>query len=305
MSKMSHIATSCQGFFLAFCLSLLTVLPLKAQTSQADSLRFLPEVDVVDVGMKKKTVCGGLVNTFAATRIQEYMLGIGPANVLDTYLSPETYKGSAVSLSSVDRRLRFDTETRTYRKWQHQSTWQVSLNMASNRANNADYLGGSLAFQYDWLRRVNRYLAVGPMVEAFLGGLYNTRNGNNPAQLYAQAEAGVTLLAEKSFSFLNKNFGIDYEASLPFLGATFSPQYGQSYYEIFTRGNYDHNIAVTSPFNALSLRQRISLDFRLGRHVFRIGYMGNYRQREVNNLKYHDYDHQLLLGYTKYFTVKL
>ena len=95
-----------------------------------------------------------------------------------------------------------------------------------------------------------------------------------------------------------------YEVSIPLVGLMFSPNYGQSYYEIFTKGNYDHNLVPTWVGNAPSLRQMLTLDYRIGRTAVRIGYLGDYRQASVNHLKSHYYSHGLVVGIVRKFSIK-
>ena len=229
------------------------------------------------------------------TENKQTLFGIGTASILDTYLSPEEYKGISVCVLSIHERQKADSP------WTRQTLWAFHVTKASNRANNADILGGHLDFQYDWLRSVPcSYvnLKAGPSAGATAGGLYNTRNGNNPAQLLANADASITVAADRGLQLFHKDLHISYYASLPLFGAAFSPQYGQSYYEIFTQGNYDHNIILNTPLHALSLRHILTVDIPIRNHHLRVGYLGDYRQREANSLKHHHYAHELLLGYS-------
>ncbi len=86
------------------------------------------------------------------------------------------------------------------------------------------------------------------------------------------------------------------EVAVPLVGVMFSPSYGQTYYEKFNLGNYAHNIVPTQLYSAPSQRYRLCIDVPIGSTALRIGYEGDMRQAQPNNLKYHAYTHQLLIG---------
>ena len=208
------------------------------------------------------------------------MIGWGYVDMLDTYLSPERYKGWQVNYLSHTTHEREDRRISTL------SVQQGSFAHADNRSGNANEMQAMYHFAYAWHYNwhfLNQRLNVkaGGMLNTHLGMLYNARNSNNPMQAKVGLNVAPSVMASYRFSIKNKPLTVRYEADAPLLGMMFSPNYGQSYYEIFSEGNYDHNIVVTHPVNALSLRQMLTLDFSLYKTTFRIGYLGNYQQADA------------------------
>ena len=232
------------------------------------------------------------------------MLGIGAVNTLDTYLSPEEYTGTELRYISHSVR---ENGTKLSRELVH----QAQILSVRNRRENNNELGGFYNFQYNWQYALGQWnvgegelrLKVGGGVDTRLGFLYNMRNSNNPAQAYGQVNIAPNAVAAYRFRLRNLPFQLRYEVQVPLLGLAFSPNYGQSYYEIFTRDNYDHNLVVTSPVSAPSLRQLLTLDFTVCHTTFRVGYLGDYQQAKINQLRQHVWSNLLVLGIVRKFSI--
>ena len=248
------------------------------------------------------------------------MIGVGATNLLDTYLSPEKYRGLDVRFLSHTRREKDSTV------WINQFQHEGNVAYADNRSGNGGEMAGGYTFRYSLLRKWNvnlwshpLQLIAGGTAAGNIGIIYNTRNGNNPANARLSLHIEPTVGFDYPIGRPSSKRGIafrpgdaarypvvlHYEASAPLFGLMFSPNYGQSYYEIFNRGNYDHNCVPTTIGSTPSLRQMLTIDFRLARTTWRIGYLGTIEQSQVNNIKTHIYTHSLMIGIVKRFrTVK-
>jgi hypothetical protein len=142
-------------------------------------------------------------------------------------------------------------------------------------------------------------LAFGPLLSANLGGIWNTRNSNNPGQAKFDICVDLSAMAYYNLRIGKSNILLRYQMNVPFVGAAFSPNYGQSYYEIFSLGHYDHNAVFAHIGNMPSMRHLLTADIPLGRHILRIGYNGQFNQSTFNELRYHSYSHNFMIGFVK------
>ena len=244
-----------------------------------------------------------LVSNAQTVVTRSSMLGIGPVNVLDTYLSEEHFKGTGLSfLTTIDRQ-------RPERRWSTRMEHEANISTVKDRADTQHELEGAYNFYWgrfrNWhLMDDNLQLQAGAYANASLGIIYNTGNSNNPAQARAHLNIMPTGSASYRFQLFHKTFVARYQLSLPLCGITFSPNYGQSYYEIFSRGNYDHNVVPTTFVSAPEWRQLLTVDAQLSRSiVLRVGYLGNMQQQKVNSLRQHVWTHRFLIGLTKQFSI--
>ena len=211
-------------------------------------------------------------------------VGGGWADVLDTYLSPYSYKGSVFNL----------TIEKQYEHTMHRTSLHMSLldNPAGNVNEYEFGMAYGIAHHFQLMKKGAFNLKAGPLGHMYVGGIYNERNGNNPGQAKLSLMLDASALATYDFHLLHKDFQLEYSIDIPFFGLAYSPQFGQSYYEEFVLGNYDHNCVIAHPFNTPSLRQRLVVDFKLGRRgCLYWGYNGEMFQTKYNGLRHHSYLH--------------
>ena len=224
-----------------------------------------------------------------------YLIGLTHTNILDTYLSQE--KASGPELRYVFEKEQRRDSARVSFTLMH----QAFITSADTRGNDNSMLSGmynlKFGWHYNWWPAPGLRIRAGAVVDATLGGLYNTRNSNNPAQARAAMTLAPAAALVWHFRAGRMPMAIHYEVTSPLIGAAFSPNYGQSYYEIFSQGNYDHNIVCTSPGNALQLFQTLAVDFRLWHTTFTVGYLGDIRQWRANSLKYRQSSHGIVVGW--------
>ena len=232
-----------------------------------------------------------------------YMAGVGGTNVLDTYLSAEHFSGVGGNfLATIERQ-------RIGRRWFTLLEHESHFASVKDRSGSKHELESSYNIYWgrlrSWHLMADRLtLQAGAMVNGTAGVIYNTSNSNNPAQARVHLNIMPTGVVKYQFQLFHRPMLLRYELNLPLCGVMFSPNYGQSYYEIFNRGNYDHNIVPTTFVSSPEWRHMLTLEAELSRRItLRFGYLGNMQQARVNGLRQHVFAHRFLIGITRRFKV--
>lgn len=228
------------------------------------------------------------------------MYGVGFTNVFDTYLSPQEYKGVDFRIARESMRM-----TRLMGgNVSQQIFFQADLGYTHNRVDNNNTFSGlanwNYALHYNFRLTPQFKLLAGGMADLNGGFVYNLRNGNNPAQARAYINVGASGMAIWDLRIKHRPLTLRYQLNLPLAGVMFMPNYGQSYYEIFTLGHWDGVVNFTSLHNQPSLRQLLTADLQLGRTTLRLAYLWDAQQAKVNEIKTHTYSHVFMVGVVKH-----
>lgn len=153
------------------------------------------------------------------------MFGRGTVNIYDSYLSPYSFTGYE---------LRIIRETsRPTKMLDGNVSVQTLLNFdggyLDNIAGNAHEWVAGIRYSFNWhynfrpMLDSRLKLMAGPGISGYLGGIYNTRNGNNPAQQKTDIMINLSAQASYDFTLWNKPLHARYELTVPFIGTAFSP----------------------------------------------------------------------------------
>lgn len=255
------------------------------------------------VAQEKKAVTEEEGTTFPYPK-NTLLYGAGLTNQYDSYLSPMEYSG--VQLDLLYARERLIGRKQEHPHLCHQSLLNLQLHTSTNISKVSRFMGGDIHYDagwyYNWWHVGTPRLSIraGGQAGTTIGGLYNNHSGNNPANAHAAVRASASVGAQYILPLRRTQLNFRYQADLPMLGAAFSPDYGQSFYELWKHGYY-HNICLTSLINAFSLRQLALFGIRLPHSTLTFGYKADIRQAKLNNLRQHQYAHTFMIGWRKSF----
>lgn len=229
------------------------------------------------------------------------LIGIGGNLLKDTYLSDGKYGGFGFRF--MNERMRLMNKPRY--NMSKQQIISVDLSSTMNGAQNANFLSAFVNYSYGMHCRLlpDPYFKIllGGNIHGFIGGVYSTRNGNNPITLHADIDLNLSVLAIYEFRIKQHPLALRYQVETPFIGVLFSPDYDQSYYEIFSLGNTSEIIKFASFHNKQVLRNCLTIDFPISGWTVRAGYFGNLYFTNINKLDRTIISNNFMLGFVKEF----
>ena len=229
------------------------------------------------------------------------LIGIGKHFVKDTYLSPLKYDGWGLRvLNERIKRLSLG-KGNVSRQQLINVDFSSTLNPSETARTFTGFVDYSLGYHYRFNPIRGMSLLVGASAQAQTGFIYNTRNGNNPASAKLAVNLNASALLLYTFKIKNYPLTFRYQLETPFVGAAFSPHYGQSYYEIFSLGNHDDVVKFTSFHNQLAFKNYVTLDFPVKNFTIRTGLMNSSNRMSLNGIKSHTISNSFMIGFVREF----
>lgn len=227
-----------------------------------------------------------------------HLWGIGQNTTYDNYLSENVYSG--LSLNYLYERQKRSDKNRALSSQKMAKLWLVSESDLSKK-------GSFLSFytSYRWGLFYEKQLTssfslrTGGLLGGYLGGIYNSRNSNNPVQIKSNLGLSFSTMLLYQFKLKSQPFYLRYQLNNSLLGVTFSPNYKQSYYEIFHLENHQKTILFSSFHNLLEFENFLTLDIPLPCLIVRLGYSGFFVKSHLNNLKTQLTNHSFMIGIVK------
>lgn len=200
-----------------------------------------------------------------------YSIETGHREVLATYLSPLRYKGRVTSLSgSWSKALPFAPE-----KAVMHFDGSMAFSSMLNPAQTAKMIGlyGSFSWGMSWRKHLPSefQLTVGGTTGIEGGAYYLIRNGNNPVEAIANVSLAARATLSRPVRIGRLPILLRDEVSLPVVGVFFSPQYGETYYEIYL-GNHKGLVHAGWWGNNFRIDNLLSATLDFGRTAMTIGY---------------------------------
>ncbi|OAV72068.1 hypothetical protein Barb4_00177 [Bacteroidales bacterium Barb4] len=232
------------------------------------------------------------------------MFGMGGYNLEDTYLSPGkgvNYTGTGFRILNERMKMTHLADYTVSRQQLLHLDLASTYNPAMTATDVVGFIDYSLGWHYRFRPADNLKVLAGASARGLLGFIYNTRNGNNPASVKADADLNLSVAAIYGWRIKNYLLTFRYQAEMPFAGVFFSPHYSQSYYEIFDLGNDDGVVQFNTFHNKFAMKNYLTVDFPAGVFTVRAGYLHSYYYTDVNNIRSHIISHTFLLGLVKEF----
>jgi len=230
------------------------------------------------------------------------MIGFGTSSVYDSYLSPLNYKGDNVGLYYEQMKSTGLLNGKVYA----QHLFDADYSWTKNNTGTASYYSGIVGYNYGLHYRFKPaekwQLFAGVQAGGLLGFVYNTRNDNNPATGKVNLNLSLSGMVNYRLQIRKQPVLFRDQIGIPFIGAMYSPQYGESYYEI-SLGDKTNLVHLASFQNYLSLRNMLSAEIPFDNFTLRLSYYFSYYETRINSLDTRLITNTFCIGFSQNFFV--
>lgn len=224
-----------------------------------------------------------------------FSLQIGSASILDTYLTPIRYKGKAFRFEyNRYQAMKFSPE-----KWVMQLSAGATYNSVDNYVKSHKMQGAFVDFSWGMMHRwrpiEGLQLYAGASTSFDGGAIYNPLNSNNPASVKLHWSINPTAMAVYNIKLWKVPMTFRYQATISMFGLFFSPDYGESYFEMYV-GNHSGLVHPGWWGNRFDMQNAFTVDVHIGNTVLRAGYSGFIQTSWICNINTQIYNNMFTIG---------
>ncbi|MEG1498940.1 MAG: DUF3316 domain-containing protein [Bacteroidales bacterium] len=212
-------------------------------------------------------------NKFPRISQHSISLGIVGTNIYTDYLSHLPYQG-------LQGGILYQGDKSFAKKLMQDWKIQIEGGGLHSPAKNYSYYSAMLHLHWGVLcpvyKHPNFQILVGGQLQTEIGGFYLPAYGNSAAVLNANISLNAAFRLDYKFFLGKQPMQLHYQLALPLLGLVFAPEYGMSYYEIFTKiYSPEHYLSFASVYNNFSMQNMVALDFVFKTVQLRFSYVGH------------------------------
>ncbi|MDR1610446.1 MAG: DUF3316 domain-containing protein [Candidatus Symbiothrix sp.] len=233
---------------------------------------------------------------------QSSLVGFGTSHVYDSYLSPLKYSGLNIGLFYEQMRMIGWGSGNFSSQHQFFIDYSYTENKTKTASDQTGLLEYNYAMHYRFNLNENFQVFAGPQAGVLLGFIYNSRNGNNPASAKVNVDLGLSGIAAYKLMIRSQPIRFRYQFDLPVAGSMYSPQFGESYYEIGL-GNSEKLFYMSSFHNHFTFKNILSVELPLNWITIRAALVNSFYQTKINDLTTQWRSNTFYLGISKSFHV--
>lgn len=212
-----------------------------------------------------------------------FSLDMGHTSLQDTYLTPVTYKGMHLRLGYQHMQALGHDPEHWVRNLELGIEYDNVKNIVGNRTMHNLMVDGRWSLMRRWRDVITPGLQLMGGGAAMLrgGAIYNPSNSNNVASVKAHIGVGVAGCASYPVKIKQLPITLSYQVSMPLVGAFYSLDYDESYFEIYM-GNRSGLVHLAWPGARFEVNNLVSADLHLGSTILRVGYRHHYESSRIN-----------------------